>query len=73
MLRGASAEAQADLTSELESSQDDADKLVEESGLDQAEHGELGYHDDEIGRLTTEGSIGTPALQPAVAPATQKY
>ena len=30
MLRGASAEAQADLTSELESSKGDADKLVEE-------------------------------------------
>jgi ammonium transporter, Amt family len=51
-----------------------ASKTVEEQGLDESEHGELGYHDDEIGRLSPEAAGGyAPALQPAVAPSTQKY
>jgi Amt family ammonium transporter len=45
-----------------------ASKMVEEQGLDDAEHGEAGYHDDEIGRLSTDGDGGfAPALEPAVA------
>ena len=50
-----------------------SDKSVEESGLDISEHGEMGYHDDEVGRLTAEGSFATPSFQPATVPATKKY
>jgi Amt family ammonium transporter len=47
-----------------------ASKSVEEQGLDESEHGELGYHDDEIGRLSPDsGGYSAPALQPAMSPA----
>jgi ammonium transporter, Amt family len=47
-----------------------ASKQVEEMGLDDAEHGEAGYHDDEMGRVSAESSMptGAPAFQPAVQP-----
>ncbi len=45
-------------------------KSVEEQGLDDAEHGEAGYHDDEMGRVSAEAVMptGTPVFQPAGAP-----
>jgi Amt family ammonium transporter len=50
-----------------------ADTSVEEAGLDQAEHGEAGYHDDELGRLSPDVAVSgaAPALQPA--PVMHKY
>ena len=47
-----------------------ASKQVEEMGLDDAEHGEAGYHDDEMGRVSAEAAMptGAPAFQPAVQP-----
>jgi ammonium transporter, Amt family len=49
-----------------------ATKSVEEQGLDDAEHGEAGYHDDEMGRVSAESM--TPAAAPAFQPApTPKY
>jgi Amt family ammonium transporter len=45
-------------------------KSVEEQGLDDAEHGEAGYHDDEMGRVSAESMMptGAPVFQPAGAP-----
>ncbi len=50
-----------------------ADKQVEESGLDETEHGEVGYHDDELGRLSPDVAVSgqAPAFQPA--PVMPKY
>jgi Amt family ammonium transporter len=47
-----------------------ASKPVEEAGLDDAEHGEAGYHDDEMGRVSAESAppAGAPVFQPAVTP-----
>ena len=44
-----------------------ADKSIEEAGLDQTEHGEVGYHDDEIGRLSNDPAVSgqAPVLQPS--------
>jgi ammonium transporter, Amt family len=50
-----------------------ADKSVEEAGLDGAEHGEMAYHDDELGRLDPEAGLSPPGFQPSTVPATQKY
>jgi Amt family ammonium transporter len=47
-----------------------ASKNVEEQGLDGSEHGEAAYHDDEMGRVSTDdGAYPEPALAPAAAPA----
>jgi Amt family ammonium transporter len=45
------------------------DQVDEEAGLDQADHGEAGYHDDEIGRLSpgVPLSAPSPAMQPSPA------
>ena len=47
-----------------------ASKTVEEQGLDDAEHGEAGYHDDEMGRVSVASDMpgAAPAFQPAVQP-----
>ncbi len=47
-----------------------ASKPVEEQGLDDAEHGEAGYHDDEMGHVSTEASMpaAAPVFQPAATP-----
>jgi Amt family ammonium transporter len=49
------------------------DKSIEEAGLDGSEHGEVGYHDDELGRLSPDVAVSTqaPALQPS--PVMPKY
>jgi Amt family ammonium transporter len=49
------------------------DKSIEEAGLDGSEHGEVGYHDDELGRLSPDVAVSAqaPALQPS--PVMPKY
>jgi Amt family ammonium transporter len=49
------------------------EKSIEEAGLDDSEHGEVGYHDDELGRLSPDVAVSaqSPALQPS--PVMPKY
>jgi Amt family ammonium transporter len=45
-------------------------KEGEELGLDDTDHGEMGYHGDEIGRVVADSAGGGEALQPSPALAT---